>query len=501
MIHVRQSSNDILPLEDRYIISASSKQSTKRRALDKCFSLPFVLLAAGIEILCRPAIQRCLLAVVILDIPLQWGIHLQFRQRLSLLGAIGGYDVSITTIALLGLYLGWFFSSSALHRPPRFYVNWPIIAYTAAVGVSALVAASDQLVFFYLFILIQLLLVYLYIRGNLSTREDIIFVLTLLLAGGIFESAYMLLLGVIGSRLGMAPASAKGMLSFSLLGLKTMMYMPVKDVPFVRQGGTIGSPTYAAGYLGVLIALAMCVRQMDVPGYLRRLTMPVIILGGFALITTFSRGGWIEAALAAGILLCAKWARDGISTRTMLAMLGGAAFIVVVLCTHNPVSERLTSPDNGSAESRIPLMHLAFDMISAHPVLGVGANNFADVMESYAGPEFRYAWIYTVHNQFLLVFAETGIVGLLTYLSIYGSLMRKGWRLWRSRDNLLGPLGMAVIAGTIGLMSHMLVDIFSERALLQLFWVFMAIVEVGQKLLAEEQEKRAGLRLQKAESV
>jgi O-antigen ligase len=486
-------SEDISPISRGMRSAELSRQAPHTDVFTSFLYAPLLLLSAGIEIICRPVIKRCLLAVVLLDIPLQWGIHLDFRPHLSALGSIGGYDVSITTIALLGLYISWLFTCAASHQRPRFYWNWPIVVYTFAVGISTLVSTSEQLAYFYLFILAQLLLVYFYIRGNLGSRDDIVFVLAILLVGGVFEGAYMLLLGAIGNKLGLVPASTQDTLSFSFLGLKTMMFMPVKDVPFVRQGGTIGSPTYAAGYLGVIITLAVCVRQMKVPRYLRRLTLPAIVLGGLALVTTFSRGGWIEIVIAVVILLCAKWIRGGVSTATILSMLGSIALIGLLLYTPNPVSDRLMSPDNGSAESRIPLMHLAFHMIAAHPVLGVGANNFADVMERYAGPEFRYAWIYTVHNQFLLVWAETGLIGLLAYISIYTSIIRKGWRLWRSRDNLLAPLGIATIAGTIGLMSHMLVDIFSERALLQLFWIIMAILEVGQGVLVMERAERTEL--------
>src|SRR5215469_7982263 len=53
------------------------------------------------------AAQRILLAVVILDIPLQFGIHLFYREEDAALGALGGLSISATTLALAGLYLSW----------------------------------------------------------------------------------------------------------------------------------------------------------------------------------------------------------------------------------------------------------------------------------------------------------------------------------------------------------------------------------------------------------
>src|SRR5215469_977072 len=53
------------------------------------------------------AAQRVLLAIVILDIPLQFGIHLFYREEDAALGALGGLNISATTFALAGLYLSW----------------------------------------------------------------------------------------------------------------------------------------------------------------------------------------------------------------------------------------------------------------------------------------------------------------------------------------------------------------------------------------------------------
>jgi putative inorganic carbon (HCO3(-)) transporter len=131
-------------------------------------------------------------------------------------------------------------------------------------------------------------------------------------------------------------------------------------------------------------------------------------------------------------------------------------------------------------------MHLAFRVIEANPLLGVGANNFGAVMNDYAGSEFRHEWIYTVHNQFLLVCAETGIIGLVAYLWVLLSVIRNGWRLWKVGDEMFSPLALSMIAAVCGLMSHMFVDIFSGRAVVQLVWLFAALLAAMGAILARE---------------
>jgi O-antigen ligase len=119
--------------------------------------------------------------------------------------------------------------------------------------------------------------------------------------------------------------------------------------------------------------LSRSVRQMSVPASLRRLTIPLLILAALALGVTFSRGGWLQLLLSIAILIGAKWLRHGISWTAL--MTGGAAVTLFGVCffTPNPISRWLSADDKGSMHSRVPLMHLSWSMIAAHPALGVGA--------------------------------------------------------------------------------------------------------------------------------
>jgi len=72
------------------------------------------------------------------------------------------------------------------------------------------------------------------------------------------------------------------------------------------------------------------------------------------------------------------------------------------------------------------LTYLAFRIIGDHPVLGAGSNNFSVVMDRYLTPEFRHGFLYAVHNKYLLIWAETGIGGLLAYLAFLFGSLRKG---------------------------------------------------------------------------
>ena len=456
------------------------------RMLNGMLEMPALAMAGTVRVLCEPLVKRCLVGAIILDIPFQWGTHVAMRQgTAATLGAMDGFDISATTLALIGLYIGWLFTERAESRSIRVVWNWPIAIYTAAVVASLLVSTHLQLSLFEVYLMLEMLLLYLYFAANITSRKEVVGIVRLLLLGGIIEGVYVLVLAITGHEFAFVRA----------IGIKSVIYHPELPGEIARYGGTVGSPNDAAAYLAVVIALAFAARYLMSNRQLRRLTMPVLALGVGALVCTYSRGGWIELTLSVAILTGATWLKGGITPRRAFALSVLLCIIVAGLYIRNPVSDRFTANDNGSAYSRIPLMHLAENIIKANPVFGVGANNFAAVMNGYEGPEFRHAWIYTVHNQFLLVWSETGIVGLIAFLWIYGNLIFRGWRLWRTQDALFAPLGLTIVAALCGFMSHMLVDQFSGRPLIQTVWLLAAVIAACEVIQRKEAAAQSSLQI------
>ena len=153
-------------------------------------------------------------------------------------------------------------------------------------------------------------------------------------------------------------------------------------------------------------------------------------------------------------------------------MIGG----IGALSSGEAIVTRLFSDDNGAAYARIPLMQIAARMISDHPILGVGSNNAVLAMPRYITPEFSKEWLYTFHNKYLLVWAETGIGGIMTFLVLLGSSLRRGWQGWQLADRSLAALALALAASLIGQMMHMGVDIFNSRPQVQMLWLLAGIV-------------------------
>jgi len=124
---------------------------------------------------------------------------------------------------------------------------------------------------------------------------------------------------------------------------------------------------------------------------------------------------------------------------------------------------------------------MAWEIIADQPALGVGANNYTQALEPRT-PEFGNEWLFTVHNQYLLVWAETGAVGLAAYLWFLLATLRRGWQRWKRTDPLLAPLALGFTAALMGQMLHMQVDIYSSRPQVQLLFVVAALIGVMSRI-------------------
>jgi O-antigen ligase len=228
------------------------------------------------------------------------------------------------------------------------------------------------------------------------------------------------------------------------------------------------------------IAAAASVLFTDLGKVYKWLAIGVLGLGSVALVMTFSRGGWLALALSLTVICGFVWKQRGFSLKAPITVIVILALLYIPF--HGVISERLFGDDRGSAESRIPLMNLAFRIIEDNPLLGVGANNFTVVMDRYLTSEFREGFLFAVHNKYLLVLAETGIAGLLALLAFMIGTVRKGWQCWKVNDNLLSPLALGFAGGIIGHMLHMTVDVFRGRPTQQLIWVIAGLVTAMHKM-------------------
>ena len=427
-------------------------------------------------------VRKLFLAIILLDIPFQLDIRLGYRAEAAELGTIVGLSVSATTVCLVILYALWF--AETLTKSPRPHsrtsvrTSRPLVLYLAFAGLSVIVARDPTLSFYGMFLMVQMFLLYFYVVGTVRSRQDVLFIVVILLIGLVAEALIMIWVHMAGR-------------DFSFAGISTRVDPQFTMGPRSRGGGTIGSPNTAASYLSLLLAPALSLLMTQLGPRSKWLATLAFGLAGVALVLTFSRGGWAAFAFSATILCLLAWRRGWLRLR--VAFVIAAVGLPGLLLFRDPILARLFGYDLGAAYARIPLMKLAFRMIVDNPVLGVGVNNFGAIIREYATPEFGQEWLYTVHNKYLLIWAEMGFGGLVAYVWFLVETIRRGWQCSRVNDRFLSPLALGLSAAIAGQMGHMFIDIFNSRPQVQLLWLVAGLITAMRNMSMQPDDTTQGV--------
>ncbi len=420
-------------------------------------------IGAAVTLLVRSP-RKVFFALLLLDIPFRIATHLNYQPDLAAIGALGGLELSVSTFSLVILYLLWF-AELLTHPAPTsgatLKLSLPAIVYVGLSALSIVVARDPGLAFAEVFLLVELLLTFIYIVGTVRTREDVIFVMTMLLGGLALESIVMIGLYAVKR-------------DFNAMGMWFRLDSdPLSTTSYYRVGGTFGSPNNTAGYISFLLVPAIALLLTRASRWLKLLALGAFAVGGVALVLTFTRGGWLAAFCGLAIFSWFALRRGWLDPKIPLTIGIVLAFLAIPFA--GAIGTRLLGNDQGSALSRLPLDALAFQIIQDHPLLGVGVNNYALAMKDYVTPDFGGVWLYVVHNHYLLVFAEAGIGAFLAFLAFLGVTLRRGWQVWKGQDRLLSLLGLAVMAGLLGHMLQMMVEPFVGETVQQFLFTMAAL--------------------------
>ncbi len=158
-----------------------------------------------------------------------------------------------------------------------------------------------------------------------------------------------------------------------------------------------------------------------------------------------------------------------------LAVVGGVAFIAPLLRRRRVVASALVlvllaavvggvavrrqtaSTENMQAvEFRVEMLIAGWRMVAAHPVFGVGPDGFHGASATYMDPDIRRRFYQNenAHNNFVQIFAETGIIGGVLFLLVVGYVVRQTLVLGKT-DRRLSVFGAATVVFLItALLGH-----------------------------------------------
>jgi O-antigen ligase len=199
-------------------------------------------------------------------------------------------------------------------------------------------------------------------------------------------------------------STTPGIALFSFLGREVL-----------RPYSTFGHPNAMAGFFAASLFLVLFSnKKRAVPDFFVKTALFLSIL---VLLLSFSRGVWLSLVVVVFILLLTRkdnklLKKIGIFV-LMLSFIGSMFLLAIV--AKNP---SLGQTSKEAVVTRLSLIKASAVVVSERPLVGVGVNNFILKLPGKI-PEAYLSWkLQPVHNIFLLVFSETGLIGLLLFFCL-----------------------------------------------------------------------------------
>lgn len=370
------------------------------------------------------------------------------------------YKVRVTTTEILFSisFLVWFFyilrNKNKIDTTPLFF---PVVLFMGACIISDLVALNKFIALRETLQFIWLFGIYFFIFNFVKDEKDISVILLISTLSGVI---------------------------ISLAGLNQYLYF---QEPFdyrindnrLKAFATFGQPNAFGSYLTGIIPLAIGLYlSSDRIKWRFALLFSLFVLS-LTLFATFSRGSWI--GLIFGVMMISTLTYKRLSLKSLLLP------IVILLLSAGIIISDVKTQDiktnvffrKFSTNQRVLLAKSAFNMAIDNPFIGVGPGNYSVLLNQYASKELieslqldynpdKKMWyinpnkkidIEIVHNMFLQIAAEMGLVGLAAFLWLliiyYWSSIKfirstKDIREYGIRAGLIGSFTAIIISGMFG---------------------------------------------------
>ena len=255
-----------------------------------------------------------------------------------------------------------------------------------------------------------------------------------------------------------------------------------------RAEGPVDEPNRYAQMMIVLLPLALLQLRTAPRRTLRLLAAAagLLILAGILL--SYSRGAALALAVLAMALAAVRWVRPA---RLLAAAIVLAGLLSIAapgyyqrVASIGSASSMLTGgrarSADGAIRGRTTEMLAALRASLDHPVLGLGPGQYGDVYsaEYHRLPGIQYRDIRgtrEAHSLYLKVAADTGLVGLVSFLAIVAVAMTGLWRV-RERAALGCPERWAMATALwLSVFVYMVTGVFLHLAFERYFWFLLAL--------------------------
>jgi O-antigen ligase len=384
-------------------------------------------------------------------------------------GPVYGIGIKQTDVIAIALLMVFLVPKALEKTKIQFFplITLPALAWILVSALSLIVAQNIPAAVAGLVYMCQQFIFCLIIANSINGKKDIEWILGGIILGIFFEAILGIYQGIVGHPAGL----------FFLGENQSVRQQILDQITSNRVQGTLGHPNSFSIYVTTGLPFLLAWFFITKNTITRLLCGAIFLIGATSLIFSLSRSGWIEFLIISAIGLMAAVYLKRIKMRyaVLLALLASLVLMGLVFFGPDVILLRLTSNDRGSANSRIILAKTALAIIKDHPLLGVGLNNYMLAMFLYDPSNFRLL----VHNVYLLITAETGLLGGATFILLLASALINCWRIFiRSKDDTLSALSIGLFSAITAIAIHGLVDydLIGDGRLSSQFWLLIAMV-------------------------
>jgi O-antigen ligase len=344
----------------------------------------------------------------------------------------------VVKLAGAALAFAWLFhlirfrrSAFLLTRHPLF--GYGVLLFLTWVLASSLWAADEGTAIYTAFQVFQAVLLLMIVFTAVSTRRYFRWIVWAFIAGALLD----LMAGFAGVKPDVDPVTGEAS---------------------ARLAGATGDPNHLAAVLVPALVLSLFAQAAIRAPLARLLLASSTVILAIGILLTESRGGIIAAAIAliAMVLLSGPVRARALSGGLIVAA-GGVLYYALIA---SPAAVAHVT-GFGSGSGRTNLWTVAMNAFQTHPIGGIGAGNFTVVEQAFAIRNVSLQRTsdvvlnHVVHNSYLHVLAELGLVGFVLFAFFLAGALVIAWRAVQffanSDDRAMELLGRGIVIGSIGM--------------------------------------------------
>lgn len=177
-----------------------------------------------------------------------------------------------------------------------------------------------------------------------------------------------------------------------------------------------------------------------------------------ALLGSLTRGAWVALVVALTLLLALR------APRLLLGY--PAALLVFILVAPVPLLQRALSiarPGDTSNYDRLCMAYSGLAMVAERPLFGLGPDLVKERYPIYRHPTAPRFRVPHLHNSFLQLAAERGLVSLGAYLWLMAAAVGLAARRYRAEGGAAGPRGDLYLGAALALVAFNVAGLFENN--------------------------------------